>query len=191
MKKNEEAGKNRVEQSPCGRVLELRKMGKRSFFAIQDGSGKMQLIFTCSVLESEAAAELFKDLDIGDFIGISGGLMRTRTGEPTVHVEQFTLLSKSLLRCRKSNMVCSKWIPFIARDTRPYPDTSKSGLLSDAQPPSCRHQEQFERQRVFRGGNTGAATFRRRSPCQAVYYASSLAGLRLYLRIAARIAPKN
>ena len=48
-------------------------------------------------MENEAAAELFKDLDIGDFIGISGGLMRTRTGEPTVHVKQFSLLSKALL----------------------------------------------------------------------------------------------
>ncbi len=98
LKNNEEAGKSEPEViSIAGRIMAIRKMGKSSFADIQDGTGKIQLIFTGSVLESEAAAELFKDLDIGDFIGISGGLMRTRTGEPTVHVEQFTLLSKSLL----------------------------------------------------------------------------------------------
>jgi lysyl-tRNA synthetase class 2 len=98
LKKNEEAGKTEAEQvSLAGRIMAIRKMGKSSFFDLQDGSGKIQLIFTSSALENEAAAELFKDLDIGDFIGIKGGLMRTRTGEPTVHVEQFSLLSKSLL----------------------------------------------------------------------------------------------
>ena len=98
LRNNEEAGKSEPEViSIAGRIMAIRKMGKSSFADIQDGTGKIQLIFTGSVLESEAAAELFKDLDIGDFIGISGGLMRTRTGEPTVHVEQFTLLSKSLL----------------------------------------------------------------------------------------------
>ena len=98
LQKNEEAGKTEAEQvSLAGRIMAIRKMGKSSFFDIQDGSGKIQLIFTGSILENEAAAELFKDLDIGDFIGISGGLMRTRTGEPTVHVKQFSLLSKALL----------------------------------------------------------------------------------------------
>ncbi len=98
LKKNEQDGKTEAEQvCLAGRIMAIRKMGKSTFADIQDGSGKIQLIFTGAVLEIEAAAELFKDLDIGDFIGIKGGLMRTRTGEPTVHVEQFCLLSKSLL----------------------------------------------------------------------------------------------
>ncbi|MDD4923335.1 MAG: lysine--tRNA ligase [Dehalococcoidales bacterium] len=98
LRKNEEAGKSEPEViSIAGRIMAIRKMGKSSFADIQDGSGKIQLIFTGSVLEKEAEAELFKDLDIGDFIGVKGGLMRTRTGEPTVHVDEFALLSKSLL----------------------------------------------------------------------------------------------
>jgi len=77
--------------------MAIRKMGKSSFLDLQDGSGKIQIIFTKTVLEDEASAELYKDLDIGDFIGVKGELMRTRTGEPTVHVEEIVLLSKSLL----------------------------------------------------------------------------------------------
>ena len=98
LKKNEEAGKSEPEViSVAGRIMAMRKMGKSSFTDIQDGSGKIQLIFVNAVLEKESLEELFKDLDIGDFIGVKGGLMRTRTGEPTIHVEDFVLLSKSLL----------------------------------------------------------------------------------------------
>ena len=98
LKKNEEAGKSEPKViSVAGRIMAMRKMGKSSFTDIQDGSGKIQLIFVNAVLEKESLEELFKDLDIGDFIGVKGGLMRTRTGEPTIHVEDFVLLSKSLL----------------------------------------------------------------------------------------------
>jgi len=62
---------------------------------IRDVEGRIQL-FVQSAGFSEADQELFKDLDIGDFIGVKGPLMRTRTGEPTLAVSAFTLLSKSL-----------------------------------------------------------------------------------------------
>jgi lysyl-tRNA synthetase class 2 len=82
--------------SVAGRITAIRKMGKSSFFDIRDGSGKIQLLFmNTSKLDSEHA-ELFKDLDIGDFIGVAGSLLRTKTGEPTVRAENFTLLAKSL-----------------------------------------------------------------------------------------------
>lgn len=79
----------------AGRIMAIRKMGKASFVDIRDGSGKMQLLFHANNL-NEAMLELFKGLDIGDNIGIEGSLLRTRTGEPTVTVAKFTLLSKSL-----------------------------------------------------------------------------------------------
>jgi lysyl-tRNA synthetase class 2 len=98
LKNNEDAEKTDPDTiSIAGRIMAIRKMGKSSFLDLQDGSGKIQIIFTKTVLGDEASAELYKDLDIGDFIGVKGGLMRTRTGEPTVHVEEFVLLSKSLL----------------------------------------------------------------------------------------------
>jgi len=81
--------------STAGRVTAIRKMGKASFFDIRDGSGKLQLLFQASGL-NEAQQELFKDLDIGDIIGVKGGLLRTRTGEPTLAVADLTLLAKSL-----------------------------------------------------------------------------------------------
>jgi len=79
--------------SIAGRVTAIRRMGKASFFDIRDGSGKIQLLFQSAGL-NEAQQELFNDLDIGDIIGVKGGLLRTRTGEPTVAVADFTLLAK-------------------------------------------------------------------------------------------------
>jgi lysyl-tRNA synthetase class 2 len=79
----------------AGRITAIRKMGKSSFVDIRDGSGKIQLLFRNAGF-NEAQRELFGDLDIGDIIGAQGALLRTRTGEPTVDVSDFTLLSKSL-----------------------------------------------------------------------------------------------
>ena len=81
----------------AGRVVARRGMGKISFLDLRDGSGKIQLLFR-DVREalSEALVELLKEIDIGDIIGITGQLFRTRTGEPTISVTDFTILSKSL-----------------------------------------------------------------------------------------------
>lgn len=79
----------------AGRITANRGMGKINFMDIVDDSGKMQLYVNKTNL-SEADIELLKDLDIGDFIGASGKLMRTRTGEPSIEVKSLTLLAKSL-----------------------------------------------------------------------------------------------
>jgi len=81
--------------SVAGRITAMRNMGKSSFFDIRDGSGKLQLLFQNASLDKEHS-ELFKDLDIGDIIGVEGTLLRTKTGEPTVSVTDFTMLAKSL-----------------------------------------------------------------------------------------------
>jgi len=83
------------EVSVAGRIMANRPMGKISFLDLRDGSGKIQLCFHKERL-SEKRLELFKDLDIGDIIGVKGNLGRTKSGEPTVWVEDFTLLAKSL-----------------------------------------------------------------------------------------------
>jgi len=72
-----------------------RKMGKISFLDIHDSEGKLQLYLHKQKL-TETNLELLKDLDIGDIIGAEGSLFRTKSGEPTVEVADFTLLSKSL-----------------------------------------------------------------------------------------------
>jgi lysyl-tRNA synthetase class 2 len=81
--------------SVAGRITAIRKMGKASFIDIRDGSGKIQLLFQTTGY-NEVQQELFKDLDIGDIIGVEGTLLRTRTGEPTISVTSFILLAKSL-----------------------------------------------------------------------------------------------
>ena len=80
----------------AGRITAMRKMGKSSFFDIRDGSGKIQLLFMNTGELDNEHQELFKDLDIGDIIGVEGTLLRTKTGEPTVRVANFTMLAKSL-----------------------------------------------------------------------------------------------
>jgi lysyl-tRNA synthetase class 2 len=88
-------GKTPEKVSVAGRIMAIRKMGKSSFLDIHDGSGKLQLLFQNVNLDEEHG-EIFKDLDIGDIIGVEGTLLRTKTGEPTVAVQDFTMLAKSL-----------------------------------------------------------------------------------------------
>jgi len=80
----------------AGRIMARREMGKSTFIDIRDGSGKIQLLFQNINRFEKEDLELFKDLDIGDIIGVSGNLLRTKSGEPTVRVGDFTLLAKSL-----------------------------------------------------------------------------------------------
>ncbi len=82
--------------SVAGRIMARRKMGKSAFVDIRDRAGKIQLMFQNLNSYEKVPAELFENLDIGDIIGVSGSLIRTRTGEPTVRVADFTLLAKSL-----------------------------------------------------------------------------------------------
>ncbi|MFC1940514.1 lysine--tRNA ligase [Chloroflexota bacterium] len=82
--------------SVAGRITANRSMGKSSFVDIRDSSGKIQLLFQNINQLDEDKLGLFKDLDIGDIIGVKGNLLRTKSGEPTVRVEDFTLLAKSL-----------------------------------------------------------------------------------------------
>ncbi|OGO32669.1 MAG: lysine--tRNA ligase [Chloroflexi bacterium RBG_16_56_11] len=80
--------------SVAGRVTAKRKMGKIVFIDLRDGSGKIQLLFGDRL--NPSLIELLKNIDVGDFIGASGRLFRTKTQEPTVAVQEFTLLAKSL-----------------------------------------------------------------------------------------------
>ena len=78
-----------------GRIVAWRSMGKSTFAHIEDGAGRLQLYFKKNVLGDEAF-ETLDLLDLGDWIGVEGPLFRTRTGEVTVRVDRWELLSKSL-----------------------------------------------------------------------------------------------
>ncbi len=83
------------EVSVAGRILAKRGHGKAFFMHINDGEGRTQIYAKLDLLGKEKY-ELFEKLDIGDFVGIKGKVFRTRTGELTVRVSDWTLLSKSL-----------------------------------------------------------------------------------------------
>ncbi|MDH5363587.1 MAG: lysine--tRNA ligase [Dehalococcoidia bacterium] len=81
--------------SLAGRVMARRSMGKMTFFDIRDGSGKIQLCFRYNSLGQEKY-EFLKEVDIGDIIGVEGKLFRTKKGEITLEVSNYTMLCKSL-----------------------------------------------------------------------------------------------
>ncbi|MBM3129221.1 MAG: lysine--tRNA ligase [Chloroflexi bacterium] len=80
----------------AGRLIALREMGKLAFAHLQDGTAKIQLLFRKDAVGAENYATLVKDFDLGDFIGVEGEIVRTKTGEITLQVTRFELLAKTL-----------------------------------------------------------------------------------------------
>ncbi len=92
----EDLEKARVNLRVAGRIMAIRLMGKAGFAHLQQGGKRLQ-IYVKKDAVGEKSFELYKLLDLGDHIGVSGYLFRTRTGELTVHVDQLDFLSKDLL----------------------------------------------------------------------------------------------
>lgn len=95
-----EKDKEELEANPhtvaiAGRIMFIRKMGKASFFNIQDQTGKMQAFIQRDIV-GEQVYDIFKSADLGDIVGIKGHIMRTQTGEVTVRVSEYTHLVKAL-----------------------------------------------------------------------------------------------
>jgi lysyl-tRNA synthetase, class II len=86
----------RVNVRVVGRIMAIRLMGKAGFAHLQQDGQRLQ-IYVKKDAVGEKGFELYKLLDLGDHIGVSGYLFRTRTGELSVHVEEITFLSKDLL----------------------------------------------------------------------------------------------
>ena len=95
-KSGEELEKDRVNVRVAGRIMAIRLMGKAGFAHLQQDGKRLQ-IYVKKDAVGERGFELYKLLDLGDHIGVSGYLFRTRTGELSVHVEEITFLSKDLL----------------------------------------------------------------------------------------------
>jgi len=83
--------------SVAGRVMNRRIMGKASFFNLQDSEGTIQVYIRRDDIGVTEYNKVFKKLvDIGDFVGIRGFVFKTRTGETTIHAEEFTFLGKTV-----------------------------------------------------------------------------------------------
>lgn len=83
-----------VEVTVAGRVMSKRVLGAVAFAVLQDESGRIQLFAEEGVLGDRMGG--FADLDVGDWVGASGEVVTTRTGELSVRVDDFTLLSKAI-----------------------------------------------------------------------------------------------
>ena len=81
--------------SVCGRIMSLRRMGKASFFHIADMSGRIQIYMKQDGV-GENVYGMFRKMDIGDFVGVTGKVGKTKMGEVSVFASGFVLLSKSL-----------------------------------------------------------------------------------------------
>ena len=79
----------------AGRIMFIRKMGKASFFTIQDKTGNMQIYISINDV-GEDTYNLFKTADLGDIVGVKGKVMKTRTGEVTLKCLEYTHLVKAL-----------------------------------------------------------------------------------------------
>ncbi len=87
---------NRVTVAVAGRIMAIRAQGKAGFATLQQSGERLQIYVRLDAVGEQGFA-LYKLLDLGDHIGVSGYLFRTRTGELTVHVDRLTFLSKAML----------------------------------------------------------------------------------------------
>ena len=84
-----------IEVSVAGRLMSKRVMGKASFSNIQDKLGNIQIYVARDVIGEDNYAD-YKKYDVGDIVGVKGYVFRTMTGEISIHVNEVTLLTKSL-----------------------------------------------------------------------------------------------
>ena len=91
-KTKEDLEKEKIAATIAGRMVLKRVMGKASFATLQDGSGRIQIYVSNEVKNYED----FKHWDLGDIVGASGTLFKTKTGELTIHVSGLRLLAKAL-----------------------------------------------------------------------------------------------
>ncbi len=92
----EDLDAHRATVSVAGRIMAIRAQGKAGFATLQQGGERLQIYVRLDAVGEEGFA-LYKLLDLGDHIGVSGYLFRTRTGELTIHVETLTFLAKAML----------------------------------------------------------------------------------------------
>jgi lysyl-tRNA synthetase, class II len=98
---NDESPEEYADVCLAGRIMSVRDMGKASFAVLQDAQGRIQLYVRKDDIANGEDTSMYdkvwkKLVDIGDFIGVKGYVFRTKMGEISIHVKEFTILSKSL-----------------------------------------------------------------------------------------------
>jgi lysyl-tRNA synthetase, class II len=85
-----------VQATLVGRLRSMRTMGKITFAHIEDGHGRVQLFLRADDLGKEKLDLFNREFDLGDFVGARGEMFRTRTGEVTLRVQEFSMLAKAI-----------------------------------------------------------------------------------------------
>jgi lysyl-tRNA synthetase class 2 len=94
-KTKETLEQERIACTVAGRIVALRRFGKAAFAVLQDGSARLQAYLKKDLLSAQAYT-VTEQLDLGDWIGVSGTMFRTKTNELTIEVHELTFLSKAL-----------------------------------------------------------------------------------------------
>jgi lysyl-tRNA synthetase, class II len=121
----------RIPVAAAGRIMAIRQQGKAGFATLQQQGARLQ-IYVRKDAVGDPAFELYKLLDLGDHIGVTGYLFRTRTNELTIHVETITFLAKALLALpEKYHGLADIELRYRQR----YVDLFMNGLLNEAGSP--------------------------------------------------------
>ncbi len=118
----------RMPLAVAGRIMAIRQQGKAGFATLQQEGLRLQ-IYVRKDAVGDAAFELYKMLDLGDHIGVTGYLFRTRTNELTIHVETITFLAKALLALPEKYHGLSD---IELRYRQRYVDLFMNGVLNEA-----------------------------------------------------------
>ena len=129
-KTGEELEAARVPVAVAGRIMAIRQQGKAGFATLQQEGQRLQ-IYVRKDAVGDAGFELYKLLDLGDHIGVTGYLFRTRTNELTIHVETITFLAKALLALpEKYHGLADVELRYRQR----YVDLFMNGVLNPSEP---------------------------------------------------------
>ncbi|MBV8672030.1 MAG: lysine--tRNA ligase, partial [Acidobacteriaceae bacterium] len=136
----------RVEVAIAGRIMAIRLQGKAGFAQLQQNGVRVQ-IYVRKDAVGEQVFELYKLLDLGDHIGVTGYLFRTRTGELTIHVETITFLAKAMLALpEKYHGLADVELRYRQR----YIDLFMNGVLNEGTPAEIHVRDVFiKRARVL------------------------------------------
>lgn len=171
----EELDEQNVTVRVAGRIMTKRRQGKAGFMHIQDVDGRIQIYVRKDDI-GEDAYELFKKSDIGDIVGIEGMLMRTNTGELSVHAKVYTHLTKALRPLPekfhglqdKEERFRRRYVDLIMNEESKHIALTRPRIIRG-------HPALSGRQGTGGSGDAGAAADPGRSGCTSVHHASQYA----------------
>src|SRR3989344_6122265 len=135
----------------AGRIVSKREMGKIAFCHLKDMSGRLQAVFSANQLDPEKYKFFIKQFDLGDFVSVRGKIFVTKAGEVSVMVDEFDILTKTLLPLPEK-----------------FHGLSDIEVRESAQSFSTRDSQFFRRSWFLRSRNPGPANSLRWRPRAAV-----------------------